>query len=126
MVAIQMVGHNVNYGSYYLYPLKIPDVRTFVLTFNAFGRWAPEAPIDQTLRFRLVRASGFPSPKKNRRRVFPHQKKNRVFLASWTFSKFLVFWRFFGRFWSSCSTTNARPDDVGGSGGREPPQLNLR
>ena len=24
----------------------------FVRTFNAFGRWAPEAPIDQTLRFR--------------------------------------------------------------------------
>ena len=54
----------IDHGSYYLYPLKIPDVRTFVLTFNAFGRWAPEAPIDQTLRFRLVRASGFPSPKK--------------------------------------------------------------
>ena len=26
-----------------------------VRTFSAFGRWAPEAPIDQTLRFRLVR-----------------------------------------------------------------------
>ena len=38
--------------------------------------------------------------KKNRRRVFPHQKKNRVFLASWTFSKFQVFGMFFGRFWS--------------------------
>ena len=25
----------------------VSDIRTF----NAFGRWAPEAPIDQTLRF---------------------------------------------------------------------------
>ena len=93
----------LNRGSYYLYPLKIPDVRTFVLTFNAFGRWAPEAPIDQTLRFRLVRASGFPSPQKKSASGFPSPKKNQVFLASWTLSKFLVFWRFFGRFGRVCT-----------------------
>ena len=151
----------INHGSYYLYPQKIPYVRTFVLTFNAFGRWAPEAPIDQTLRFRLVRASGFPSPKKKsasgfpspkkksaifhtlldkyftsfsfvltfnafgrwapeapidqtlRFRLvrasgfpsppkksasgFPSPKKNQVFLAFWSFSKFLFFWMVFGR-----------------------------
>ena len=64
---------------------------SFVLTFNAFGRWAPEAPIDQTLRFRLVRASGFPSPKKKSASGFPSPKKKSGFFSVLVVFKISVF-----------------------------------
>ena len=37
-------------------------VRSFVRTFYAFGRWAPEAPINQTLHFRRQAGRRTPDP----------------------------------------------------------------